>query len=169
MQSSSDLAGDSTANGSNHTAATGEVQPPEQQLAHSPFRMQNISREETLATLTCSQLKAKIEKLWDLDFAKMFNSGIPGDNDMLERQAMLLYDPQEHPEEIELLTRWLLMHNVKVANLWYGGSWTQFREDVAERKSGVIIVCTNHVHCSCELTIVGTSRVRMLRQPPRIW
>lgn len=70
----------------------------------------------------------------------MFHSGIPGDDKMLERRAMLLYHPEEHSEEIELITRWLLMHDVQVSNLWYDGAWTQFHQDVSEGKSGIIIV-----------------------------
>lgn len=87
-----------------------------------------------------SQINDRIERFFNLDFAEMFYPSVPGESDMLERHAMLLYDPKEHREELELVTRWLLMHDVEVANLWYDGAWSQFRADTAKYKSGVIIV-----------------------------
>lgn len=53
---------------------------------------------------------------------------------------MLLYSPEDHPHEIDLITRWLLMHDVKVNNLWHDGAWYKFQQDVVKDKSGVIIV-----------------------------
>lgn len=119
------------------------VQVFDRQHVRSPLALQVASHEETATAITpSSHLRSRIERFWNLDIVEMFNSGVPGDNSTLERHAMMLYHPEEHEEEIELITRWLLMHGVKVANLWYDGAWGQFREDVAEYKSGVIIVCS---------------------------
>lgn len=114
------------------------------------------------ASITTAQLGAKIEKFHNLDIADMFLSGIPGDNEPLERRAMLLYSPGEHTEDAELITRWLLMHNVQVSNLWYDGAWMQFQQDVLDGKSGIIIVQSPSSRSLYELTIPGTSGIRNL-------
>lgn len=93
-----------------------------------------------LAAINTSHLNAKIEKFYNLNIGEMFQSIIPGDDQPLERRAMLLYSPEGHPEDVDLITRWLLMHDVQVSNLWYDGAWTQFCRDVSEGKSGIIIV-----------------------------
>ena len=106
----------------------------------SPVAMQDVPQNKSPAVLRSSELRSKIESLWNLNFVEMFNSGRPGDMGILKRQAMLLYSPQDHPQEIELITRWLLMYDVEVSNLWHDGAWSKFRENVVKDKSGVIIV-----------------------------
>jgi len=119
----------------------GAVQDFEVRQMQSPLEIQHDTQEGVTAVPTASQIRSKIETTFNLDITEIFCPLVPGDTDPLERQAMLLYDPKEHPEEIELITRWLLLHNVRVANLWYSGAWSQFRDDVKKYKSGVIIVC----------------------------
>ncbi|KAJ8108281.1 hypothetical protein OPT61_g8279 [Boeremia exigua] len=133
-------------------------------MVHSPMEMQDVQRTAAVTATTCPQLGSKIEKLWHLDIIEMFSSGIPGDTSPLERQAMLLYHPEEHSEEIDLITRWLLMHSVKVFNLWYDGAWDQFREDVAKHKSGVIIA---HPEFEYYLDLPGFGG--MLKERVRVW
>lgn len=105
-----------------------------------PVRRQDASQDKVVTVLSVAQLRSKIEDLWNLDVVDMFSSGRPGDDIMLEKHAMMLYSPQDHSQELELITRWLLIHNVKVNSLWQDGSWAKFREDVAKDKSGIIIV-----------------------------
>lgn len=112
------------------------------ELAQSPISIQAALPAQVPATTNTSQLNAKIEKLFNLDINEMFRSAIPGDDQPLGRRAMMLYSPEHHPEATDLITRWLLMHDVQVSNLWYDGAWTQFHKDASEGKSGIIIV-----HC----------------------
>lgn len=105
---------------------------------------QNELSAQAQNAINTSKLSAKIEKHYNLNFDEMFRSIIPGDSQPLERRAMLLYSPEDHSEDIDLITRWLLMHDVQVSNLWYDGAWTQFQQDASEGKSGIIIV---HVSC----------------------
>lgn len=111
------------------------------------------------AAITSSQLNAKIEQFYNLNITEMFHSGVPGDDKPLERRAMLLYLSEEHSEEGELITRWLLMHGVQVSNLWYDGAWAQFQLDVSKGKSGIIIVRSLSWLAIPTLTFSGTPRL----------
>lgn len=116
------------------------MQAPIQCPDNNTVATQDVSQNKASSTLSSSQLRTEIENLWNLDVGDMFNSGRPGDNNVLERHAMLLYSPEDHPQELELITRWLLMHNVKVKSLWQANAWASFRDDLVEDKSGIIIV-----------------------------
>ena len=131
---------DNAAVGTFTEAAMDTAPAPGQNHVQSPVTMQDAPQNKTPAVLRSSELRSKIESLWNLNFVEMFNSGRPGDMGILKRHAALLYSPQDHPQEIELITRWLLMYNVKVNNLWHDGAWSKFQEDVVKDKSGVIIV-----------------------------
>lgn len=111
-----------------------------EELVQSPLSIQDVLPTQVPAATTTSQLNAKIERFYNLNIGEMFHSIVPGDDQPLERRAMLLYSPEEQPEDVDLITRWLLMHDVQVSNLWYDGAWTQFHNDVSEGKSGIIIV-----------------------------
>jgi chromo domain-containing protein 1 len=103
--------------------------------------MEDVPAEQPPVASITSQLNGEIERFYNLDPIEIFNSGIPDErSDMLERRAMLLYHPEEHTEEIELITRWLLMHEVEVGNLWYDGAWSHFQQEAVDGKTGVIIV-----------------------------
>ena len=121
-------------------ATTHVVETPGHFRVHILPAIEDVSAEQSLAASITSQLNGKIERLYNLNLSEMFNSGIPGERSMLERRAMLLYHPEEHTEEIELITRWLLTHEVEVANLWYDGAWSHFQRGVVNGKTGVIIV-----------------------------
>lgn len=103
-----------------------------------------------------------MESLWSLDFVEMFNSGKPGDTNILERRAMLLYSPHDHSQEVESITRWLLMHDVKVSNLWYDGAWSISEEDAAREEPAVIIVSLSIQLVACIITEAGAPRIRGL-------
>lgn len=64
---------------------------------------------------------------------------------MMSRKAFLLFHPQQHLEELDIITRWLLMHHVEVGNAWFDGSWEHFKEQILHGESGVIIVCADFV------------------------
>ncbi|XPS67741.1 hypothetical protein M3J09_000040 [Ascochyta lentis] len=125
------------------TPGTGEsavAQTSEQELASALPTTQVVPPMQLPTATTSSQLNQQIEQYYNLDMIKMFGSGVTGDY-ILERRAMLLYHPEEHSEDIELITRWLLMHKVEVGNLWYDGAWGHFQQEVVERgRSGIIIV-----------------------------
>lgn len=91
--------------------------------------------------MTCLQLNSKIEQAYRLDFTDMFTSDCNNKGkSLMERRAFLLYHLQEHSKELEVVTRWLLMHHVEVSNAWYDGSWDKFRQHILNGGSGVIIV-----------------------------
>lgn len=131
---------DNTAVGTFTDAAMDAAPASRQNHVQGPVAMQDAPQNKTPAFLRSSELRSRIESLWNLNFVEMFNSGRPGDIGILKRHAALLYSPQDHPQEIELITRWLLMYDVKVNNLWHDGAWSKFQEDVVKDKSGVIIV-----------------------------
>lgn len=96
--------------------------------------------EKPPAEMTCLQMKTKIEQACKLDFTDMFASN-NGDKTLVDRRAFLIYHPEEHSKELELIMRWLLMHHVEVGNAWYDGSWDSFMQQILGGGSGVIIVC----------------------------
>ena len=115
----------------------------ERQLVQSPLAMpamQDVPPKMAAAGTTSSQLDVKIQQFYRLNIKEMFHSGVPRDDAMLERRAMLLYRSKEHTEDLELITRWLSMHEVKVSIWGEGGAWSQFRQDVSKGQSGIIIV-----------------------------
>ena len=132
-----------------------------QNLVQSSVEMQDAPRNETPAVPQSPQLGSTVESLWSLDFVGMFNSGKPGDTNILERRAMLLYSPHDHSQEVELITRWLLMHDVKV-NLWYDGAWSISEEDAAREEPAVIIVSLSIQLVACIITEAGAPRIRGL-------
>ncbi|KAF3041507.1 hypothetical protein E8E12_003248 [Didymella heteroderae] len=134
------------------------------ELVRSPVAVQDALPDQVSGACNTSQLNARTEKFYNLNIADLFLSGIPGDDRPLERRAMLLYHPQEHREEIELIAQWLLMHEVQISNLWYDGAWDQFTEDVSEGKSGVIIA---HPDFQQYVELSGFGEV--LKQRTRVW
>ncbi|KAF2633167.1 hypothetical protein BU25DRAFT_355258 [Macroventuria anomochaeta] len=152
---------------SGHTPAdivSNTAQASEQQLVQSPLAIEDVLPKQSLAAASALQLNAKIKQFYNLDITEMFHSGTPGDDEMLEKRAMLLYHPEEHPEDIELITRWLLMHEVKVGNLWYDGAWGQFQQETSKGKSGIIIV---HPDFEQYVNLPGFGEV--LKQRIRVW
>jgi chromo domain-containing protein 1 len=91
------------------------------------------------ARILCDKLKNIIEDACKIDFQTMF-SCFGGREDALDRRAFLFFHPEYHAEELELITRWLLIHHVEVGSLWVSGSWDYFQQKIREGGSGVIIV-----------------------------
>ncbi|KAF2031615.1 hypothetical protein EK21DRAFT_62655 [Setomelanomma holmii] len=91
--------------------------------------------------LSCAQAKLNIERALKVDFEDMFEWGSDEDGTiMVDRRALLLYHPEDHAEELELITRWLLMHHVEVSNAWSTGCWEYFRQHIGKGGSAVVIV-----------------------------
>jgi len=93
------------------------------------------------ATSSCPQLNEAIEQALKIDFTDLFEwSQDENGHTMSDRRALLLYHPVDHFEELEVITRWLLMHHVEVSSAWHEGCWDYFRQQIAKGGSGVVIV-----------------------------
>ncbi|KAF2878196.1 hypothetical protein BDV95DRAFT_480552 [Massariosphaeria phaeospora] len=90
--------------------------------------------------LTCVDLKRKIEDICKLDFKIIFQYNGDGlKESVLDRRAFLIFHPEDHSEELELITRWLVMHHVEVCSFWFEGSWDYFKGQISDGGTGVII------------------------------
>jgi chromo domain-containing protein 1 len=93
------------------------------------------------ATVSSSSMKQSIEQTLKIAFNDLFEWGDDGvKRMMLDRKAFLLYHPVEHLEQLDVITRWLLMHHVEVCSLWFPGGWNYYRNQVAQGGSGIVIV-----------------------------
>jgi chromo domain-containing protein 1 len=90
-------------------------------------------------TYACAEMKKMIEDTCKLDFVKMFTFNETS-RGLMDRRAFLIYHPDDHAEELELVTRWLLMSHVEIFNFWMPGSWDAFKDAIFRGGSGVIIV-----------------------------
>jgi hypothetical protein len=90
---------------------------------------------------SCRDLTKITEQNLKIDFVTLFEYG---DNEkgklMLDRRALLLYHPVSHAEDMEVITRWLLMHSVEVYSPWFEGCWDQFTQHLNTGGSGIVIV-----------------------------
>lgn len=120
-------------------AASNAVLTPTE-LAAAPSAQQEHSPVQVPKTMTSSELNRKVEQIYNLSITRFLHSGIEGDEKEHERKALLLYHPEDHSEDLELITRWLLMHECEVGNMWYDGAWSHFRQEMADGKSGILIV-----------------------------
>lgn len=83
----------------------------------------------------------RIEAALKVKFVELFERGFPTSDPLaVQRIAFLAYHPQRDTELIELLTRYLMMHEVEVCNTWYTGSWDHFKNRLLEVGEGIIIV-----------------------------
>lgn len=91
--------------------------------------------------ILCKQLQASGGSVCRLDFEDMFasNDGEEPVN-LLESRAFLMYHPKDHFEDLEIITRWLLLHHVQVASTSYQGAWAVFKQQILQGGSGIIIV-----------------------------
>lgn len=100
------------------------------------------------ADLSCLQLKHTIEETVKIKFDDLFGWSSSGNSvSMVNRRAILLYHPEDHSEELEVITRWLLMHYVEVSSAWYNGSWDYFRQQILKGRSGIILVSSCCILC----------------------
>jgi chromo domain-containing protein 1 len=120
-----------------------EPQPPAEQLYDPPLRppAPHVSAPTPPASYSCLELKDKLEQALKLNFVDLFEwDQTTAGRTMVDRRAMLLFHPLNHAEELEIITRWLLMHHVEVSSAWYEGSWDYFRQQTSENRSGIILV-----------------------------
>jgi chromo domain-containing protein 1 len=78
-----------------------------------------------------------IASAYQLDFATMFCGN--DENVSLDRQAFILFHPDDHAEDLELIVRWLLIHHVEVYTLRVDGAWDHFKSRILKGETGVII------------------------------
>lgn len=100
--------------------------------------------EITLPPVKLSSMTAKheIEEALHVTFTSLFEWSDNGaERVMLDRKALLVFHPVDHQEELELLTRWLLLYHVEVSNAWLPGAWYYHREQIITGGSGIVIVC----------------------------
>lgn len=114
---------------------------------------------------TCEKVRKRIESVCDLNFEELFGSnncekGIK----LMDRRAFLVYHSEEHAEELELITRWLLMHHVEVSGVHFPGGWAKFQQEIKSGGSGVIIVHADFEYFT-ELPGLGD----MFRREVRVW
>lgn len=117
--------------------ASTSVSSPKQQL-HAPTPpppppLTNL----TPASASCEEVKLILEQALKVNFTQLFELG---EDSMLDRRAMLFYHPVDHYEELELITRYLLLHNVEVSSAWNEGCWEYFRKQITRGGTGVVIV-----------------------------
>lgn len=114
------------------------------------------------ASLSCINFRAMTEIACGLDFADMFRDD--KGNSILERRAFLIFHPEDHGKEVELITRWLLLYHVEVCNFWLDGSWDNFKQRIIGGGSGVIIAHSDYGNYS-EIPDFG----QVLRRKVRVW
>lgn len=129
----------------------GPVGEPEElnQIEDAPAR--SLAYSET----TCSSLaypsseqqrdlRLKIERVCELDFDDMFTvQDALGKPLKLDRRAFIMHDPEEQKEELELISRWLMMQHVEISSAWHDGGWDYFQRKTIAGKTGVVIVSSH--------------------------
>ncbi len=116
--------------------------------------------------ITCKQLKAAVDSVWKLNFEDMFASNDGGENvNLVERRAFVIFHPEDHFREMDIITRWLLVHHVQVGSANYPGAWADFTQQIQQGGSGIVIVRnvyftkqtnTNYTRC---IPTLSTSRI----------
>ena len=104
--------------------------------AGSPLCQSPVAQGNT--NLSNAELKKLIGDACRLDIERIFCSNID-ETVRLDRRAFLLFHPEDHAEEHELIVRWLLMHHVEVYTLLVDGAWDHFESKILGGGSGVIM------------------------------
>ncbi|KAF2826247.1 hypothetical protein CC86DRAFT_350806 [Ophiobolus disseminans] len=157
--------------------------PPSPPPPHPPLTLQPSSPPPSPLTLTpppppppplttipapnssCQEIKQILDQALDISFTELFECGGHEDSStMLDRKALLLFHPMDHCEELEVITRWLLMHHVEVSSVWHEGCWDYFRQQMAKGGSGIVIAHPDFEWYS-ELTGFG----KLLQKQVRLW
>jgi chromo domain-containing protein 1 len=130
------------------------------QQSKTPSALQQPPLVEPPRNLTtCLALKQAIEQACRLDFTDMFSINIKRNETTTVKRAFLIFHPEAHATELDLITRWLLMHHIEVSNPWFDGAWNYFREETIKGGSGVVIVSEDlGLHISM-LMSTGTTRL----------
>ncbi|KAL1795697.1 hypothetical protein ACET3X_005921 [Alternaria dauci] len=75
-----------------------------------------------------------------------------------------MHHPEDQFEELEIITRWLLLHHVQVASASYQGAWTVFQQQILQGGSGIIIA-----HPDFEYFTAVPGFGEILRKNVRVW
>jgi chromo domain-containing protein 1 len=113
--------------------------PPSTIPPPPPPETPQSAETKTSAPLTCTKLKSTIESAFNLGFHTLFRTNEDAAI-LLDRRAFLFFHSEDHLEEIELITRWLLMHHVEVYVPAIEGSWDHFcAQTLTSGVSGIIL------------------------------
>jgi chromo domain-containing protein 1 len=124
-----------------------------------------LHSEATPSRTSCIDMKKKIEDACKLSFKEIFTYNQDQESDaVVDRRAFVLFHPEHHMEELELITRWLLMHHVEVFNFWSDTGWEYFKEWIVKGGSGVIIAHPEFEHWA-DIPDFG----EILRGKVRLW
>lgn len=121
------------------------------------------------ATLSCLRLEKRIREALKIDIDVLFQTNGEQRSQMSCRKAMLLFHPTSHSVELEVLTRWLLMHHVEVSNAFSDGCWELFREHIGNSGCDIIIVSEPFPKICKKADLIGTSRLRAIFRTSRVW
>lgn len=98
----------------------------------------NVSNAALIASsICCKDIKRTIEEACKVDIKELFTTS---GGSAADRRAFLAFHPHHHADELELLSRWLLMHHVEVCSFQKDGAWGYFRRCIANGQTGIIIV-----------------------------
>ncbi|KAH7073887.1 hypothetical protein BKA63DRAFT_514985 [Paraphoma chrysanthemicola] len=147
------------------TFISSNLADPESAHAHvQPAQPQSLA-EPPDARSSCSEIKLTFEKALNIDFTTIFEWGKDENGTvMMDRKALLLYHPEDHSEELEIITRWMLTHHVEVSSVWSAGCWEYFQQQVEKGGSGVVVAHPDFEYFT-ELPGFG----QLLRQQIRVW
>ncbi|PZC97145.1 hypothetical protein A1F95_04945 [Pyrenophora tritici-repentis] len=113
--------------------------------------------------LACASFEARIGSALKLNFKDMFARS-DGANPFVDRRAFLFYHPEQHAEELALITRWLMMYHVQIGSATHEGAWEHFRQQIEQGGSGIIIA---HPDFDFYTALPGFGAV--LRKEVRLW
>ncbi|PWO24643.1 CH domain containing protein [Pyrenophora tritici-repentis] len=100
--------------------------------------------------LACASFEARIGSALKLNFKDMFARS-DGANPFVDRRAFLFYHPEQHAEELALITRWLMMYHVQIGSATHEGAWEHFRQQIEQGGSGIIIVIGGFIYITEEV------------------
>jgi hypothetical protein len=112
-----------------------------------------VTRPSTVPSLR--EMSEAIEKALGFSFKDLFSWGDDKNGPiMLDRRAFLLYHPEDHLKELDLITRCLMGHHVEIGSAWFEGSWQAYAQKLLQTGSGVVFVsqCINQHLTSSRLT-----------------
>ncbi|KAF2688760.1 hypothetical protein K458DRAFT_428271 [Lentithecium fluviatile CBS 122367] len=140
------------------------LQPPMDDEA-TPLSRPLPAPESPPTQISCIELKRKIEDACKLNFTEMFTYNYNQYEDAIsDRRAFVLFHPEDHMEELELITRWMLMHHVEVYSFWSEGAWDHFKDQIVKGGSGVIVAHPDFEHWA-DIPDFG----EVLRGKVRLW
>ncbi|KAH7112158.1 hypothetical protein B0J11DRAFT_542776 [Dendryphion nanum] len=98
--------------------------------------------------MSTDQMLKMLEESCGLDFLRMFSYNLETreGNSLMDRRAFLVFHPVDHAEELDIITRWLLLHHVEVFGFWDDGAWNHFKTQTLRGSTGVILAHPEFFH-----------------------